>query len=106
MAFKSIRVSDLTGTEGADEDFVTLVVRQHPDLEEAVQLDVLPGEVAGLKGIQDLVVLEVRNGETTQVVTTKAEFAKLHPKIGDVLKTADGLRGRRKGYRPPAAKDD
>ena len=105
MAFKSIRVSDLTGAEGADEDFVTVVVRQHPELEEAVQFDALPDEIKGVKGLRDLVVLELRNGETTQVVTTLAEFNKLAPNIGDVLKNADGLRGRRKGFRPNQSKD-
>lgn len=100
MAFKSIRVSDLTGAEGDDKDFVTVVVRQHPELEEAVQFDALPAELTSIKGIKDLVVLELRNGETTQVVTTLAEFNKLSPNIKEVLENADGLRGRRKGFRP------
>lgn len=107
MAFKSIRVSDLTGAEGDDKDFVTVVVRQHPELEEAIQFDALPAELTALKGLKDLVVIELRNGETTQIVTTLAEFNKLSANIGDVLKNADGLRGRRKGYRPSAqGKDD
>ena len=105
MAFKSIRVSDLTGAEGNDEDFVTVVVRRHPELEEAVQFDALPDEIKSLKGLKDLVVLELRNGETEQVVTTLAEFNKLAPNIKEVLENADGLRGRRKGFRPTAQKD-
>lgn len=60
----------------------------------------LPEEIKGLKSAGDLVVLEVRNGETTQVVVTLQEFNKLSPKIDDILANADGLRGRRKGFRP------
>lgn len=100
MAYKSVRVSDLSGTEASEDDFVTLVVRRHPKLEEPVQIDVLPEEIKGLKSAGDLVVLEVRNGETTQVVVTLQEFNKLSPKIDDILANADGLRGRRKGFRP------
>ena len=105
MAFKSIRVSDLTGKEGDDEDFVTVVVRRHPALEEAVQFDALPEELKGLKGLNDLVVLELRNGSSDQLVTTLAEFNKLSPNINEVLENADGLRGRRKGFRPNPAKE-
>lgn len=105
MAYKSIRVSDLTGAEGEDEQFVTVVVRTHPELEEPIQFDALPEEMQGIKSIKDLVVLEIKNGETVQLVTTVAEFNKLSPTIGEVLKNADGLRGRRKGFRPSASKE-
>ena len=105
MAFRSVRISDLTGQEGSDEDFVTLAVRRYPGLDEAVQIDVLPNEIKGLKSAGDLVVLEVRNGETTQIVTTKSEFDKLAPDMAAVLAKADGLRGRRKGFKPTAKKE-
>lgn len=101
MAFKSIRVSDLTGTEGADEDFLHVVVRQHPGLEEPVQFDALPEEMAALKEIANVVTLEVRKGEDVrQVITTVEHFNKLAPDMEDVLANADGLRGRRRGFRP------
>ncbi len=100
MAFKSVRVSDISGVEGTDEEFVTVVVRQHPDLEEPVQFDALPKEVAGLKSAGDLVQLEIRNGDTRNLVVTLADFNKLSPRIDEVLANADGLRGRRKGFRP------
>lgn len=107
MAYRSVRISDLTGAEGKDEDFVTLAIRRYPGLEEPVQIDVLPAEIKGLKAASDLVVLEVRNGgEPTQLVTTKAEFDKLSANISEILANADGLRGRRKGYRPTAQQKD
>jgi hypothetical protein len=100
LAYRSVRVSDLTGKEDSDDKFVTLVVRKAPGLVEPVQLDVLPSEIAGLKGAGDLVVLEIKNGETTQLVVTLSEFKKLSPDIEAILAKADGLRGRRKGYKP------
>jgi hypothetical protein len=100
MAFRSVRVSDISGAEGKDDEFVTVIVRQHPGLEEPVQFDALPKEISGLKGAGDLVQLEIRNGETRNLVVTLAEFNKLAPNIAEVLANADGLRGRRKGFRP------
>lgn len=101
MAFKSIRVSDLTGAEGTDEEFVSVVVRKHPAIEEAVVFDAKPDELKGLKSAGDLVVLEVKNGgDPVQVVTTVGEFNKLSPNIAEVLKNAPGVRGRRPGFRP------
>jgi hypothetical protein len=101
-------VSDLSGKEGSDDQFVTVVVRRHPALEGPVQFDALPDELKGLKSAGNLVVVEIKNGETEQLVVTLDDFNKLSPKIADVLKNADGLRGRRKGFRPstqPVAED-
>lgn len=100
MAYRSVRVSDLSGKEDDDAKFITLVVRRHPDLDEPVQIDVLPDEIKGLKSAGNLVALEIRNGETEQLVVTLDEFSKLSPNMADILKRADGLRGRRKGFRP------
>lgn len=100
MAYKSVRISDLTGKEGKDEDFITLIVRQHPSLDEPVQIDVLPNEIKSLQNADDLVILELRNADDEQLVVTLEDFNKLSPKIDEILASADGLRGRRKGYRP------
>ncbi|MEA9985678.1 hypothetical protein [Subtercola sp. RTI3] len=93
-------MSDISGVEGVDEDFVTVIVRKHPKLEEPVQFDALPDEIKSLKSAGDLVVLEIKNGETKQVVVTLAEFNKIAPNIDAILENADGLKGRRKGFRP------
>lgn len=106
MAYKSIRVSDLTGAEGEEKDFVSVVVRKHPALEEAVVFDAKPEELKGLKSAGDLVILEVKNGgDPVQVVTTIGEFNKLSPNIEEVLKNAPGVRGRRPGFRPTQQSD-
>lgn len=100
MAYRSVRVSDLTGVEAPEEEFIEVIVRSAPGLDQPVKLDVLPQEIAGLKTAGEVVVLEVRNGETKQVIITHAEFKKLAPNIDKVLAEADSIRGRRKNYRP------
>lgn len=100
MGFRQIRVSDLTGAEAENDEVVTIVVRSHPDLDEPKQFDALPIEVKDLKPAPNLVALEIRNGETTEMVVTLAEFNKLAPNIAAILEKADPIKGRRKGFRP------
>lgn len=102
MGYVSKRVSDLTGIEAPDSEFIELVVRQAPGLSEPVRLDVLPDEIKGLKSAGELVVLDVKNGETKQLIVPLAEWKKLSPKIDEIVANADGVRGRRKGFRPSA----
>jgi hypothetical protein len=48
MATKTIKVSDLTGTEiGSEENLARIVVEEHPELTDSVTLEVLPEEVEG-----------------------------------------------------------
>lgn len=100
MALVSRMVSDLTGKEAPEGDFVQLVIREHPAADEAKSLDVLPDEIKGLKSAGEIVVLEVRNGDTKQLVVSLADFRKLVK--DDVVKNARGLRGRRPGFSPKA----
>jgi hypothetical protein len=98
MARKVVLVSDLTGAEADESEFISLVVRQHPAIDGPKQLDVLPKEIDGLKEVKDLVVVEIKNGDTREVVMTLSEFRKLCP--DDTVKNAAGTRGRRPGYSP------
>jgi len=99
MARVSKMVSDITGVEANEDDFIQLVVRNHKAVDEAKSLDVLPSEIVALKEASDLVVLEVKNnGESRQIVTTLAEFRKLVP--DEVIQNAQGTRGRRIGQTP------
>lgn len=102
MGYVSKRVSDLSGTEADDSAFIELIVRKAPGLTEPVRLDVLPDEIKNLKGAGEVVVLEVRNGETKQLIVTLAEWKKLAPNIDEIVANADGVRGRRKNFRPSA----
>jgi hypothetical protein len=46
MATKTVKVSDVTGTEiGGEENLARIVVEEHPELPDAVTLEVLPQEV-------------------------------------------------------------
>lgn len=92
-------VSDITGTEADEGDFVKVVVRSHPLISEPKQLDALPGELDKLKPLADFVVLEIGdNGSKFELTVSHAEFKKL---VGDdVVKAAPGTRGRRPGFSP------
>ena len=99
MARVSKMVSDITGAEANEDQFVKCVVRSHPKVDEAKSLDILPGELDGLKSADNLVVLEVgSNGNKKEVVVTYADFSKLVK--DDVVKNAPGTRGRRPGWSP------
>jgi hypothetical protein len=101
MAIVSRKVSDLTGQEGTDAEFATVVVRQHPDIDQPKALDVLATEAEGFKEIGDLVMIEVNmpTGHTKNVAMKLADFNKLAPDMGEVLKNARGTRGRLPGTR-------
>lgn len=98
MAIVRRMVSDITGTEAAESEFVTLVIREHPSLTEPKAIDALPDEVSGLKSAGNLVTVEIDNGEKKTLVVTLADFRKLVP--DEVLATARPTRGRRPGYSP------
>lgn len=98
-------VSDISGTEAPESEFVSLVVRQHPAVDQPKRLDVLPSEVANLKSVKDLVVCEVKQGDQVrEVVIPVAEFRKLVP--DEVVVKAAGTRGRKLGFSPKAKEVD
>lgn len=95
-------VSDISGKEANEGDFVKLVVRSHPSITEPKQLDVLPDEVKNIKGAGNLVSFDVgENGERKTYTVTLAEFRKLVS--DDVVAAAPGTRGRRVGQSPAKA---
>jgi hypothetical protein len=98
MGFVTQMVSDLSGTVGPESNFTTIIVREHPEVDEPKALDVLPDEIKGLKGAGQFVVLELKtNGDTKQVVVSLDEFNKLAPNMSEIVKAARGTRGRRPG---------
>jgi hypothetical protein len=101
VGFVTKRTSDLSGTELPDDQVVTVVVKQHPDLADGKIFDAAVDELLGLKGMaNNLVQLEIRSpdGTTADVVVTKSEFTKLVSK--EKLDGFDSARGRRTGYKP------
>lgn len=101
MAIVSRKVSDLSGQEGADNDFAQVFVRQHPKLDAAKALDVLVSELELFKSVGDLVVLEVRmpDGSTRDVFVRLADFNKAAENMDAILDAARGTRGRVPGSR-------
>jgi hypothetical protein len=98
MAIVSRMVSDITGKEGNEDEFVVMTVREHPEIDEPKALDLLPEEIAGMKDAGNLVVVEVSNGEKKQLIFTLTEFRKVIS--DDIVKKARGTRGRRPGWSP------
>jgi len=99
VAIISRRVSDLTGTEADESQFVRLVVRQHPAVSEPKALDVLPDEIAGLDDADEVVILEVHGREKRRLIVPLAQFRAICSDA--VVERAPGTRGRKPGYRPP-----
>ncbi|MEU9246822.1 hypothetical protein [Streptomyces sp. NPDC048385] len=102
MAYVTRRVSDLSGTEGAEKDFAALTVRRYPGLEKPVQLDVTPEEIKKLKDNNDIVVVEVKqpgSNDSELVHMLRDDFDALAPKdnMAELLGQARGTRGRRPG---------
>jgi hypothetical protein len=105
VAFVRRMVSDISGAEAPERDFLTLVVRQHPSVDEPKALDVLPSEVDALRAAGDVVVLEVKGrAGTTRIFVTLPVFRTF---VGDeVVQRARGTRGRRPGARISASRRD
>jgi hypothetical protein len=77
MAVVQIKASDLTGEKGEEEEFGRLIVRRHPALRRAVELDVRPAEVAGVKTVGDMVHLEYYepgSGAGKELVVKRQDF--------------------------------
>ena len=92
-------VSDVSGTEADESAFVRCVVRSHPAVDEAKRLDVLPGELAALDEVTDLVVLEIGAGSTTRrMVVAHQVFRAVVP--DETVVRARGTRGRLVGWSP------
>lgn len=102
MAIVSRKESDFNGQSGTDAEFASVVIRQHPGIDQPKALDLLITELEGLKDIgSDLAILEVTmpSGETRTVYMKVADFNKLAPDMLTVLKNARGTRGRVPGTR-------
>jgi hypothetical protein len=64
VAVKVVHVSDLSGHQGAQEEFARLIVHEHPDYSTPITLEVLPDEVSDLPDESQYVSIElVRPGE-------------------------------------------
>jgi hypothetical protein len=97
MAIRRVMISDITGAEAEESQFTTLIIREHPAIEEPEALDVLPAEVEKIKVAPDLVTPEVgENGDRKTLVVTLVEFPSSSPMKSSRL--AGPLDGRRSGW--------
>jgi hypothetical protein len=59
VAVKQVRVSDLSGRQADEEQFVKLIVHEHPQYQGPITLDVLPEEIGELPESEQYVSIEV-----------------------------------------------
>lgn len=101
MAIKSIKVSDIDGSDNAD---VTVVVREHPAIQSAKALDVTAEQAQALidKAVNDVISVEVRkqDGTATDVLVSLPDLNQWLEKPDQVLDAARFLKGRQPGYSP------
>ncbi|ODR25789.1 hypothetical protein [Mycolicibacterium porcinum] len=100
MAKEQVTRSDVTQNLIPDEKVVNVVIKGHPKLDEAKQIDSSAEELAALKFATGLVEIEFRptNGQSYTRFITATELEKVVPL--EVLQKADGIRGRRPGVSP------
>lgn len=101
MAIRSVKISDLDGSEPAD---VTVVVRDHPAIQQAKALDVTAEQAETLiaKAVKNVVTVEIQAGESPKQEVL-INLNDLNKWLGDpdkVLEAARFTRGRPPGYSP------
>lgn len=103
MARRYVTVSDLTGKEIKDGEEAEVRVLSHPLIDAPVKIDAQALEVAGLKGKDELVEIELvlPNTPPEKLVVDLAAFDKLfkHASADDVLNSAE--RYYESGNTPP-----
>ncbi len=100
MAFRQIRVSDLSGEVIPDDKVVEVTIRSHPDLEDAKRFDSQPAELRDLVALENIVELELRTptGTVGTMYLRQEDFDAAIPP--EKVKAFDSTRGRRTGYKP------
>lgn len=97
MAVKQVlRVSDLSGAEGASDDFGRLVVRGYPGVDGPKELDVLPSEVPHFEIPEGVLILEYTAPGSSRrtLVASRTDFDQLVQNMPEVIANARGKRGR------------
>src|ERR1700724_1125590 len=97
MGERLVRFSDLSGQMAENpEALVGVVVTDHPELDQPVRLEAIPGELEmlGKLALKDPVILDVTQPgeeESQRYVLTVANFGKLatHKPMGEVLEGAE-----------------
>ncbi|WP_396919717.1 hypothetical protein [Mycolicibacterium sp.] len=95
MAYRQVRISDLTGVELDEKEAVEVTVKGANK-----KFDASAEELKALKPLTSVVELELRyaSGQVGQMLVSQAEFKKVVS--DDKLAGFDSARGRRSGYSP------
>ena len=95
MAYRQIRLSDVSGVELNDADAVEVTHKV-----AGRKFDCSAEEVKLFKPVTNVVELELRyaSGQVSTVLVSKTEFSKLIP--DEKLESFDSSRGRRSGFSP------
>lgn len=101
MAIRQVKVSDISGEEGAD---FTVVLRDYPGADGARQFDINKAELDALrtKAASDIITVEIRlpTSGPEEIVVKKTDLDKWMGKPDDVLAASRGMKGRQPGYSP------
>src|SRR3712207_1180241 len=81
IAFRQIRISDLTEEVIDDQNVVEVTIRSPPDLDEAKRFDSQPAELKDLRPMEGLVELELRTqtGTTGTMYILREDFDAVIP---------------------------
>lgn len=95
MAYRQVRISDLTGVELDDKEAVEVTVKGANK-----KFDASADELKALKPLTNVVELELRyeSGQVGSMLVSGTDFKKVVP--DDKLADFDSARGRRSGYSP------
>lgn len=95
MAFRQVRISDLTGAELDDKEAVEVTVKG-----AGKKFDASAEELKALKPLSNVIELELRyaSGQVGTMLVSQTDFKKVVP--DDKLAGFDSSRGRRSGYSP------
>lgn len=95
MAFRQVRISDLTGIELDDTQAVEVTVKGANK-----KFDASAEELKALKPLVNVIELELKyaSGQVGTMLVSQAEFKKVVS--DDKLAGFDSARGRRSGYSP------
>jgi hypothetical protein len=91
VAIKQIRVSDLSGKQANDDQLAQLIIREHPQYQGPITLDVLPEELGELPESDSYVSIEViLPGDYTgqRALISLERFNKLAPDMPTIVMNA------------------
>jgi hypothetical protein len=104
VAIKQVRVSDLSGKQANDDQLAQLIIREHPQYQGPIALDVLPEELGELPENDSYVSIEViQPGDRTgqKALISLERFNKLASDMPTIVMNAVASQGGPPAPVPP-----